>query len=71
MLATHRIGSAALALVLLTAPLITDPVHAADRALREMQIHKFAELGLEIWVRWPSADLAAARLPDLQPHLPR
>ena len=52
MMAQQRIGSAALALAwtLLAALFIADPAHAADRALREMQIHKVAELGLEIWV---------------------
>lgn len=63
-----RIGSAALALVLLGAAFIADPVHAADRALREMQVHKVAELGLEIWVEnqppWEAELMKAVTLPS-------
>ena len=46
----RKLAFAALAWAGLLMVPLPDQAVAADRALREMQVHKVAELGLEIWV---------------------
>ena len=62
------ISSTAMALVLMAGALLPPLTPAAERAKREMQIHKVTELGLEIWVEneppWDAELMRAVTLPS-------